>query len=284
MTVAWSEFQMHAASWRSAILRSGLSPYLALAAKGSDQSMTVMRMQDVPVLPELAAAGSLPRAPALARPSNGRRVRLVAELGLVFIAAPIAVSYAIQGLRVALFLMLAAVLAGFLLYLFYDRSFSLARELSRGFRLRELVSIAAVFLVVGGIVTAWVWLNRPVEFLAFPSYRPELWAAVMILYPLLSALPQELVYRTFFFHRYGPLFRSRRWIAVALNGALFGFAHVIIGNGVAITLSGALGLLLAYRYSRTRSVWAVWIEHTLYGWLAFTVGLGRYFFTGVSMF
>ena len=51
-----------------------------------------------------------------------------------------------------------------------------------------------------------------------------------------------------------------------------------------LVLSGLLGLLLAYRYTETRSVWAAWIEHTLYGWLVFTVGLGLYFFTGVSMF
>jgi membrane protease YdiL (CAAX protease family) len=243
-----------------------------------------MRTQDIPTLPELGAAGSLPRMPALARPSNGRRARLFAELAFVFIAAPLAMAGAIQWFRVSLFLMLVPVLIGFVLYLLCDRTFSLARELARGFRLRELGSIAAMFLVVGGTVTVWVWVNRPAEFLSFPIYRPELWVMVMILYPLLSALPQELVYRTFFFHRYGPLFGAGRWLAIAANGVLFGLAHIVIGNGVAIILSGALGLLLAYRYTRTRSVWAAWIEHTLYGWLVFTVGLGRYFFTGIAMF
>jgi hypothetical protein len=43
-------------------------------------------------------------------------------------------------------------------------------------------------------------------------------------------------------------------------------------------------MLLAYRYEATRSFWAVWIEHTLWGWLVFTIGLGGYFFTGVSNF
>lgn len=243
-----------------------------------------MNMRDLPAIPELCAAGSLPHMPALARPSNGRRARLLAEAAVVFLAAPFAMAYAIHAFRVSLLLLLPPVLITLIIYLFSDRAFSIRRELARGFPLRELASIAAVFVIVGGAVSAWVWFERPAEFLAFPRYRPELWMTVMVLYPLLSALPQELVYRTFFFHRYGPLFGNRRALAVTINGALFGFAHVIIGNGVSIALSGALGLLLAYRYTRTQSVWAVWIEHTLYGWLVFTVGLGRYFFTGVSIF
>ena len=241
-------------------------------------------MRNAPALPHLSAAGSLPRMPAFARLSNGRRARLSVELAVLFVAAPLAMASAIETFRVSLLLLLPPVLVGVILYLLYDRTFSLASEFSCGFHIRDLLLILVTFLIAGGGVTAWIWFNRPEEFLSFPTYRPQLWTWVMILYPLLSALPQELVYRTFFFHRYGALFGDWRWTAVAANGALFGFAHVIIGNGVSIVLSGLLGLLLAYRYTETRSVWAAWIEHTLYGWLVFTVGLGRYFFTGVSMF
>lgn len=243
-----------------------------------------MDMRNASELPRLSAAGSLPQMPAFARPSSGRRARLVVEMAILFVAAPLAIASAIRTFHVSLLLLLPPVLIGVTLYLLYDRTFSLARELSRGFRIRDFLLILATFLTAGGGVTAWIWLNRPEDFLSFPAYRPQLWTWVMVLYPLLSALPQELVYRTFFFHRYGALFGDQRWAAVAINGVLFGFAHVIIGNGLSIVLSGLLGLLLAYRYSETRSVWAAWIEHTLYGWLVFTVGLGRYFFTGVSMF
>jgi hypothetical protein len=50
----------------------------------------------------------------------------------------------------------------------------------------------------------------------------------------------------------------------------------------AVLATTAGGLLLAVRYAMTRSYWAVFIEHTIWGWLVFTIGLGRYFFTGVS--
>jgi CAAX protease family protein len=42
------------------------------------------------------------------------------------------------------------------------------------------------------------------------------------------------------------------------------------------------GLIFAYRFARTRSFFAVWLEHALYGDLIFTIGLGRFFFTGVA--
>jgi membrane protease YdiL (CAAX protease family) len=94
---------------------------------------------------------------------------------------------------------------------------------------------------------------------------------------------QELVYRTFFFHRYGVLFGNWWWAAILLNGVLFGLGHIVIGTPLAIYGTMATGALFAWRYAMTRSFWAVFLEHTLWGALVFTVGLGRYFFTGVGI-
>ncbi len=55
-----------------------------------------------------------------------------------------------------------------------------------------------------------------------------------------------------------------------------------MGSQFAIIATTLGGLVLAARYAQTRSFWAVFIEHTIWGWLIFTVGLGRFFFTGVS--
>lgn len=233
-------------------------------------------------MPDLAAAGSLARAPAIAHPPASRRVRLLLELALVFVGAPLAMRYVIHTHHVPLFVVLQPVLAIFIGYLLWDRTFHVRRELSRGFAWSEFATIAAIFIIVAGAVAAFVQQQHPEDFLAFPKYRPRLWMLIMIFYPLVSVLPQELVYRTFFFHRYGPLFGNRGWLAVLTNGALFAFGHIIFGSTISIVLSFALGVLLAYRYVHIRSFWAVWIEHTLYGQLVFTVGLGRYFFTGVS--
>lgn len=232
--------------------------------------------------PLLRAHGSL----ALATPtpaSGGRSTARLAELAILFLGAPAAMAIAIFTFRLPLFLVLQPVLIGLVAFLLWDRTFSLKRELSRGFGLGEAASILAIFAVAAGLVT-WATLELfPHLFLSFPRQRFKLWRMVIVAYPLLSVLAQELIYRTFFFHRYGALFGTRRWLAIAVNGALFGFAHILFGNWIAVAGTAVAGALLAWRYTRTRSFWAACIEHTLYGWLVFTVGLGGFFFTGIGV-
>lgn len=226
----------------------------------------------------LSAGGSLERV----SPGLLRRAWLVIELVLLFIGLPLALKHAVQIEKMPLFMVLQPVLLAFIVFLLWDRWFLLRRELIKGFRISDLGSILAVFLIAGGMVAAFVQQEMPERFLAFPTQRYQTYERVMILYPLVSVLTQELVYRTFFFHRYGPLFGELRWAMVFINGALFGFAHIVFDNYVAIIGTWVIGTLLAYRYATTRSFWAVFIEHTLWGWLVFTVGLNKYFFTGIS--
>lgn len=229
-----------------------------------------------------AAGGSLEWPRGTAQPRLARRLWLISELGLFYIGAPLAMSWAIFAWQVPLFLVLQPVLLGFIFYLLWDDTFQIKTELSRGFSFRALAGILGTFLVVGGSIAFATYMIFPYLFLSFPRYRPDIWLMVMLLYPVLSVVAQELVFRTFFFHRYGPLFRDAKWLAVLTNGAVFGFGHIIFGNIIAVLGSMVVGFLLAYRYYQTRSFWAVWFEHTLYGCLVFTVGLGGFFFTGVS--
>ena len=229
-----------------------------------------------------AAGGSLEWPHGTAEPRFARRVWLICELGLFYIGAPLAMSWAIFAWQIPLFLVLQPVLLGFIGYLLWDDTFRIRSELSKGFDWTALISILGCFAVLGGAITLATYWIFPQLFLSFPRYLPELWLTVMLAYPVLSVLAQELVFRTFFFHRYGPLFRGHKWLAIFANGAAFGFAHIIFGNIIAVLGSMVVGWLLAYRYYETRSFLAVWLEHSLYGCLIFTVGLGRFFFTGIS--
>jgi hypothetical protein len=231
---------------------------------------------------ELAAGGSLSDDERGARRGTAYKIWLAFELILIFIGAPLAMRWAVFEFRVPLFVILQPVLLGLVVYLLWDRSFLMRRELSQGFPWRHLAQIVAKFIVIGSCVTAATYIWFPARFLGFPRYATELWMLVMVLYPMFSVIAQELVYRTFFFHRYGRLFGGWLWPAVLVNGALFGFGHIMFGNWIAVVGTAGLGILLAYRYAQTRSFWAVWFEHSLYGWLVFTVGLGRFFYTGVS--
>ncbi|MBY0504535.1 MAG: CPBP family intramembrane metalloprotease [Bryobacteraceae bacterium] len=106
--------------------------------------------------------------------------------------------------------------------------------------------------------------------------RPLLWAALMVLYPLLSVLPQEFLFRTFFFHRYRALFGEGAGIVLA-SALAFGFVHIVFGNWLAVVLSFGGGLIFAASYRANPSLPLVWIEHAVFGNFIFTIGLGRYF-------
>ena len=229
---------------------------------------------------EVLCAGGTLSIPELDWPSRAWRI---AEMALLYVAAPFAVDQAVHREGVPVFIALLPVLAVILMFLSVDRTFSLRRELTRGFSFRQFFYILLTFAVGGGIVANYVAQYHPELFLEFPRNRPETYTRIMLLYPLMSVLVQELVYRTFFFHRYGVLFGNWWWAAILLNGVLFGLGHIVIGTPLAVYGTMATGVLFAWRYAMTRSFWAVFIEHTLWGALVFTVGLGRYFFTGVGI-
>ena len=239
----------------------------------------------------LAAAGTLTQRV----PSTLGKLWLAVEMAAIFGLAPLAMDDLIHGTfvrsllerfvpggQIGLFIALMPVLLGVLAFLLADRSFSLIRELTRGFGWRSLLGIIGVFVIAGGAVAAYMSAKYPALFLEFPTHRPETFKRIILLYPLMSVVVQELVFRTFFFHRYGPLFGRQIALAILLNGCLFGYAHIVMGNAFAIWSTAIVGCLFAYRYVTTRSLWAVWLEHSLWGALVFTVGLGRWFFTGIG--
>jgi len=233
--------------------------------------------------------------PLVRTPSLAVGLWLVVEMALLFGAAPIFMGWLVHGERIPLLsayipsgtkipifvaLLPVLVVAAFLLVI--DPSFRLRDELRRGLGWRNALSIVLIFLIMGGAATWWIVTYHPSWFLEFPTNRPETYARIMLAYPLFSVAAQELLYRSFFFHRYGPLFGNHAWAIVIVNGLLFGYAHIVMNSAFAIAATAMGGMILAARYAMTRSYWAVFIEHTLWGWLVFTIGLGRYFFTGVS--
>ncbi len=135
------------------------------------------------------------------------------------------------------------------------------------------------FLLLAPLLATLTWYLVPDRFLSFPQTRPGLWALVMLLYPLLSVVPQELVFRSFFFARYQTLL-PQSTLFIAANALLFGFSHIMFNNWVAPTLCAIGGLIFATSYARHRSLKSAALEHAAYGCLIFTLGLGRYFFSG----
>ncbi len=213
-----------------------------------------------------------------------RRIWLTIEMLAFFVMTPIAVYAVLFSYRVPLFGLLVPVFIFFILLLTLDRSFSWREMLGTGIRLRDWMSIVSIFAVAGPAIALFGYNDRPESFLRFPRYAFDTWIMVMILYPLISVTTQEIMYRVFFFHRYSPLFGGDPQAGIVLNAVLFSFSHIVFQNVTTLVISFLGGLLFAWRYQTSRSYWALVLEHALYGNLIFTVGLGRYFYTGVSNF
>lgn len=213
----------------------------------------------------------------IAAPSPAARVRLWAECLALFAGVP-ALMLVFFG-AYSLFAVLWALAALSLALLAATPGFRF-RDLLRGPVLGEwrLILGFAVACAIGCTLVAWAL--APQAWLAMPRYRVGFWLTLLALYPLLSALPQEFIFRALFFERYGPLFPNRT-VLIAANSAAFAVGHLFYVNPVAVAMSAAGGAVIAWAYARGRSFLLAVVLHALAGQIMFTAGLGRFFYHGM---
>ena len=104
---------------------------------------------------------------------------------------------------------------------------------------------------------------------------PLLWLVLLFVYPIFSVIPQEIIFRSFFFTRYKKIFK--RYPMVFMSAASFSFSHIIFENWIAITFTFIGGLYFAISYHQTKSLLIVVIEHSIYGLFLYTIGFGEFF-------
>ncbi|MGB0506610.1 MAG: CPBP family intramembrane glutamic endopeptidase [Pikeienuella sp.] len=138
--------------------------------------------------------------------------------------------------------------------------------------------LAYSFLMVA-VSLGFVFALVPDHFLSIPIHRPTLWITILVFYPLVSAFPQEIIYRSLFFERYGVLFPNNT-VAILANGLVFGFGHLFFDHWLTIGMTGIGGAIFGWAYLRNRSVGLPWVMHGLAGQIIFTVGLGVFFYHG----
>ncbi len=210
--------------------------------------------------------------------SARRTYRAAEALGLL-VALPAALAAFFAGRPVLPMLWIAALACAVALR--GDRSFDGARAWRRHFPGHELRTILLRFGLGAAAMTALLAAWHPENLFILPRTRPLLWVLVILLYPLLSVIPQGVIYRAFVFHRYRSLLPSG-WPAVVAAAAAFSFMHIVFRNGWAVGLTFIGGLIFARTYQRTASLWLSAIEHALYGCWVFTVGYGTFFFHGTT--
>ncbi|CCH49411.1 membrane protein of unknown function [Pseudodesulfovibrio piezophilus C1TLV30] len=199
------------------------------------------------------------------------------EFLTLFGALPLA--YALGLIPLPRIPILLVIFAASLIYLVRHPDFN-HRELIHGLRghSREIRNIFIRSGCVAVICMAAVLMIDPYLLFGFPRSRPLLWLGVMLLYPLLSAYPQEIIYRAFLFTRYKSILPSSSVILWASTLA-FAFLHIVFANWLAVAFTLPAGYIFTRTYVRTESLLLTSMEHALYGCIVFTSGLGRFFYT-----
>ena len=208
-----------------------------------------------------------------------RNILLLTEFILLFGGLPLLILYSRDRLAMLMALWIGALLIQFFLH-HYHRKNPVQKLNWEGFR-KGVAAILLRFAVLAPLIAALAWYANPENFLSLPRDRTGLWLQIMIFYPLLSVWPQELIYRSFIYHRYAPLFGTGKGY-VAASSLMFGYMHILFLNWVAVGMTLIGGFLFSSDYSRNRSLALTCLEHALYGCLVFTVGLGIYFYSGAA--
>nr|WP_247744319.1 CPBP family intramembrane glutamic endopeptidase [Ruegeria sp. R14_0] len=203
-------------------------------------------------------------------------MRLRLEFGLFFIAVPvlIAVFFPPNWMFPSLFTFTAI---GIIL-LHITPGFAWA-ELRYNCRNWTWAELAAFTLAMTAFCTTVVMTTRPDVAFRMLLYRPEFLAVIWLGYPLLSALPQELLFRSLFFRRYQAIL-PKGPAAYLLNASLFSLAHLMYWSWIVAAMTFGGGLLFTWAYRKRGSFFYAVLLHAIAGNIIFAAGLGIYFYSG----
>lgn len=146
----------------------------------------------------------------------------------------------------------------------------------RGLDWRLLAGFGVLTAAVStGIVEAFV----PGQFLGLVRRNPAFFAVIVVLYPILSALPQEVLFRVLYFRRYGAML-PKGAAGLVLNGVVFSLAHLMFWSWVVSLMTFVGGIIFAWAYEWRGSFALASALHAVAGWILFGVGLGAFFYLG----
>ena len=204
-------------------------------------------------------------------------LRLTVEFVVLYVLAPVAMAVLVPATW--LFPVLFAVTAAGLVLLHLTPGFEWS-DLTRGAG-RIGWRFVLLFAVLTAVVaTAVVTLAAPEARFGLILHRPELMLMIAALYPLLSALPQEILFRPLFFRRYAAILPASVPAQIALNASLFALAHLMYWNALVAALTFAGGVVFAHAYRVRRNFPEAVVLHAVGGILVFAAGLGVFFYSG----
>jgi membrane protease YdiL (CAAX protease family) len=215
--------------------------------------------------------------PRAAIPATASRLELIAEFVILFFGLPL--GFLLSPVRLHPIPVLWCATAYCFWRIWKDESFD-RKQLWNRHALRSCwAQILLIFVLLATMIAIGVDLFAPQRLFIMVRRAPWIWLLVMALYPPLSVYPQGIIYRAFFFQRYQSLFKNR-WLMIAISALVFSFVHIVFRNWLAVIFTLFGGVLFAWRYASTRSLYTSAFEHALYGCFLFTIGLGEFFYKG----
>ncbi len=198
------------------------------------------------------------------------------EFAALFVLAPMALAFWLPNDQLIIFLWLWTLIG--VVMLFQTRSFRWS-GLILPLRMKDVQNAILLFFASLALCVLICALVAPERLFDFPRENPLLWLSVMLLYPIFSALPQELIFRALAFGRYRQLLPRDDDLAVVINAAVFAFAHLVYASWIVFALCFLGGVIFAKAYLKRNFMYA-WILHSVAGNAVFTSGLGWYFYSG----
>ncbi len=201
--------------------------------------------------------------------------RLWLEFGLMYILAPLSLYFS-EGRFVIAGICVWSILGAFLLSRtegFYWRNlmnWPVRKDWTRVFFMAFMV------LLISVVATNTIF---PERLFALPAQYFSFWVLLMVLYPIFSAFPQEIIFRALYFERYGQILPQRG--KMLLNAIIFMYAHIAYGYPIVLVMTFLGGLIFARAYLREEFPLAV-ILHSVAGNMIFTSGLGWLFCASCS--
>lgn len=195
---------------------------------------------------------------------------LLIEMIVLFVCIPV-----LLVLPTAIPIKIFFVISGFVytLFVLYQLTKFKIQKTSQKNRSSFLTSILLRILLVIIFGVIIVLYQSPETFLRIIVEDTRLWVLIVFVYSIGSVIPQEILYRSFFFHRYQDLFKSKNSLMI-INGLLFGISHAFLGSWIIVFATTIGGIMFARTYIKTQSTVLVSIEHALYGLILFTIGIG----------
>ncbi len=200
-----------------------------------------------------------------------QKSKLLLEFLLIFVVSPISFTFSYP-----IFLKLAVGILGFLyiIRVLWQNKYSFFKKCFTHYTNRVGLQFLFNFIVLGIVSLLYLYSTDPDSLFNVVRKKPKMWITFIGVYTFLSVIPQELIYRSFYFNRYQKLINNKH-LLLFMNAIVFSLGHIFFMSPLVLGITFVGGWVFAYTYTNTKSLLLVSIEHAIYGCWLYTVGFGE---------